>query len=547
MSPPAPQLRAPLLWLLLPLIAGFIAAWLWAPPAIGLWPLILAAGVAGIAATIFATRQWTHACLSCLVLSTALSGCALLHLRHPQLHGEVTRPPRELTLTLSVTRTFPPSARARTVTGLGVIVAASEFDQDLVGQRVYFSAIRRASVAAKRSGHYTVRGVIEPQPRHVAKQGFDDYLANLGIRHRLTRAQILAERSPPGRFQAFCERTQDRLETILRRGLDDHTAIASIYLAMLLGEKAVLTPEQENAFMRSGTFHIFSISGLHVGVIAAALHHLFQLLRVPRRIAVAPILATLWLYVQVTGAGTPAMRAYLMIAFYLSSKVFWLPGNSLSALAASALATLLLDPLQLFSTGFQMSYTVVAALILMGGSLAERWQARWQPFALKPRPEWRWWHSAIHWSGRQVVGGAAGCWAAFLASIASGIGFFGLFSPGSLPANLIIMPLSSLAIIAGFLSLLVGLAGLLPLSTLFNASAAIILIATDWLLRQCIDLPGVFFPARFRTDWLAPASLVLMTVVLLAGASGRWSTRLGGYWPPVVVLTMVLIFGVKFG
>ena len=92
--------------------------------------------------------------------------------------------------------------------------------------------------------------------------------------------------------------------------------------------------------MRSGTFHIFSISGLHVGVIATALHALFQILRVPRRAAVFVTVAVLWLYVQVTGAGTPALRAFLMIAFFLSARIFRLPGNSLAALTASALFTL---------------------------------------------------------------------------------------------------------------------------------------------------------------------------------------------------------------
>ena len=107
----------------------------------------------------------------------------------------------------------------------------------------------------------------------------------------------------------FCVRAQARLEGILRHGLEAQPQTASLYLAMLLGAKAELSGEQENAFMRSGTFHIFSISGLHVAVIAGAIHLLFHLLRVPRRFAVVIGLAVLWLYVQITGASSPAMRA----------------------------------------------------------------------------------------------------------------------------------------------------------------------------------------------------------------------------------------------
>lgn len=50
MPSPATHLRAPLLWLLLPLMAGLTAAKLWPPPVFGLLPLILAAGGLAFAA-----------------------------------------------------------------------------------------------------------------------------------------------------------------------------------------------------------------------------------------------------------------------------------------------------------------------------------------------------------------------------------------------------------------------------------------------------------------------------------------------------------------
>ena len=87
----------------------------------------------------------------------------------------------------------------------------------------------------------------------------------------------------------------------------------------------------------------------------------------------------------------------------LASRVLQLPANPLAALSGAALVTLLLDPLQLFSTGFQISYAVVAALILLGRPLAEHWVSRWQPFQLLPQPQWRWWHRLIDASGRSLA------------------------------------------------------------------------------------------------------------------------------------------------
>ena len=339
----------------------------------------------------------------------------------------------------------------------------------------------------------------------------------------------------------------ERLENVLTHGLERHPAIVSVYLGMMLGEKAVLSAEQQNAFMRSGTFHIFSVSGLHVAAIALALLGLLRLCRVPERIAVALGLPVLWLYVQVTGGSSPAVRAFLMIAFLLGARVCRLPGNSLAALAASALLTLLLDPRQLFSTGFQMSYAVVTALVLMGAPLGERWLEAWRPFASLPPASWSWWQRWTDQGGRKLLGAFAASWVAFLASTPSSIGYFQLFSPGSLVANLLIIPLSSLALAAGFASLLAGLTGLLSLSLLFNRAGALLILAMDWLVIHGTALPGAYFPAHFRHEWLAPASLGMLLALMLYGRSVRWTPKRGGYWLPVVFVALLLVFGMKFG
>ncbi len=550
MPSPATHLRAPLLWLLVPFMAGLTAARLWPPPDFGLMRLAVTAAIAGLGAGWCALRPGRAAAVLwglSLGLSSGLGGFVLLHARQPTLHQPESRPPREVTVTIRVKQTFPPAPSARSLTGLAEITVPGEHDPELAGRPVYYSAIRRISVPPLRSGSYVIRGVIEPLPLTAANAGFNEYLANLGIHQRITRAHLIREAAPPGRFQAFCMRTQDRLEAILRHGLADRPQTASLYLAMLLGEKAVLSTEQENAFMRSGTFHIFSISGLHVGVIALALYVTGGFLRLPRPVAAVGGLVILWLYVQITGASAPAVRSFLLIAVLTASRSFHLPGNALAALAASALVTLLLDPLQLFSTGFQMSYTVVIALVAMARPLGEKWLAAWRPFALLPRVSWRWYHHTVETSGRSVLNTLAVCWTAFLASTPSGIGYFELFTPGALLANLVVVPLSFVTMWAGFVSMVAGLVWLLPVSALSNLVAALTIVVMDWLLRHGTGVPGMWFDAHYRAGWLAPVALVVLTAVFLAGAAGRWAPRHGGFWPPVVAIALLVILGVKFG
>lgn len=541
------QLRAPLLWLLLPFGSGLVLARHVPLPPSGPWPLLALALGAAWFALHAASRHRNIRWLAGLLVSVTLLGYLMLHVRFPYLHEWSRRPPREITLILEVRRPFPPAPGARTLNGLATITTSPENDSRLRGREIYYSAVRRGSTLPQRSGRYLVQGVIEPLVADANDTGFTAYLLDAGIRHRLTRARLLGEVKAPDRLQVWCTATEDRLEAILNRGLESHPGPRSLYLAMLLGEKAVMSPSQQDAFMQSGTFHIFSISGMHVGVIATALHLLLRFSRLPRRPGVIASLLLLWIYVQITGNSSPAFRSFLMAAFLLASREFQLPVNPLASLAGAAFATLLLDPLQLFSTGFQMSYAVVAAMILMGRPLGEQWLVRWKPFAYLPQPNWRWWQHRVNNRGRDLIGVLALSWSAFLASVPSGIGFFGLFSPGSLLANLIVIPLSVGVIYTGFVSLLAGLLGLGPVSALLNLAAAALITGIERLLQAGVRLPGMFFSSHFRADWLAPLSLGLLVATMLACAATGWARRWGGYWTPVGLLALLLIFGVKFG
>lgn len=541
-------LRAPLLWPLLPFAAGIA----WGDTAL-VPSLRVLSGIALVAALIALLASARAGMLSrlawvfALAIACACGGAGWLRWREP-VSAAWDYPPREIVVTLRVEQVFPPVPQRKTLNGIARVLAAEGAAAPLLGQRVYFSAIRKISVTPGASGEYRFNGVVERMPAASENgRSFDAYLATMGVRVRLLRGQLAEETRAPTRFRRFCDATQDRLGEILRHGIERHRDVVSLYLAMLLGEKAVLSADQQNAFMRSGVFHIFSISGLHVGVIAMAIQSVLQLLRVPRRASIVAGLSVLWLYVEVTGASTPAVRSFLMIAFLLGSRMFRLPANPLAALVAAACVTLLWQPRQLFATGFQMSYSVVVALLVMGLPLAERWQAAWRPWRDLPPADLGRVCGAIDAAGRKILGAFAVTWAATLASTPTSIGYFGLFSPGALAANLVIIPLSSLAIVAGFLSMIAGLVGASPLVLVFNHAAAMLIRAMDWLVQHGTELPGMYFNAEFRAAWMAPAALIAVLATMLLGGSLRWRKHAGCYWLPVAAVLLVLIFGVKFG
>lgn len=544
---PQGSLRAPLLWLLLPFMAGLcLAAQISSAesPARGLLSglLLVAGGACLVGLRGNSEARWRTE--GSLIAAALLAGYAWFGLRAAPGAGW-EHPARELEVELAVEQVFPSTDQRKTLSGLARIVHGSGPAAELAGQRVYFAAIKRVSVTPAVSGHYRFRGVVENVPRGAGARGFDRYLDGLGVRVRLGRGQVIAETRGPTRFQRFCTTAQARLERILRRGLEDRPELGSLYAAMLLGEKALLNAEQESAFMRTGVFHIFSISGLHVGVIAVAILSGLVLLRIPPRAARVVGLAVLWLYVQITGGSTPAERAFLMIAFFVSMKVLRLPGNPLASLAAAAFVTLLADPRQLFTTGFQMSYSVVTALIVLGAPLAERWQRAWKPWEFLPESGWARWQHFVRWSGRGLLAAVAITWSATVASTPSSIGNFGLFSPGALLANLAIVPLASLAIVAGFVALLAGLLWLDPVVVLMNHAAGLTILVMDRLVVAADALPGMAFAASFREPWMGPASLVVVLGSMLLSANRRLG-RTAPYWLPVAALAATMILGVKF-
>jgi competence protein ComEC len=193
-----------------------------------------------------------------------------------------------------------------------------------------------------------------------------------------------------------------------------------------------------------------------------------------------------------------------------------------------------------------MSYGIVAALLLLGLPMAEVWQERWTPFRALPRATWRWWHHAASWVWnwfRQAL--PLGLAAALVGTI-TGLQFFRLFTPGALLVNLALIPLSSLVIWSGLLSLAGGVLGLTGWSALFNRAAITIL----WVCEQAIDaalrLPAMWFEGAFVRPWLGEAAFVALLGLLLAGYALGWPRRLGGFWAPFAFVALVVLLAVEF-
>lgn len=155
---------------------------------------------------------------------------------------------------------------------------------------------------------------------------------------------------------------------------------APMVRALLIADTHALPPDVRDRYAAAGIIHMLSISGLHVGIIAAAMELIFVAVRLPRRAAYIATLIVTAVYVAIIGAPAPALRAGVMLAVATSSRILQRPTSPWAALSLGALVPLV-SPRTVLAIGWQLSVVGIAGLIA-SAALARRW--------ITPRSEgWR--------------------------------------------------------------------------------------------------------------------------------------------------------------
>ena len=156
------------------------------------------------------------------------------------------------------------------------------------------------------------------------------------------------------------------------------SADAAMLAAMLFGDRTALTADLRAGFERTGTFHLFVVSGLHIALFTGAIFWLLRRLRTPELPAVVMTLLLGFGYTLLTGFGVPAQRAFAMSAVYLIARALDRQSNGLNALGTATLLILGHNPRALFEPSFQMTALVILAVMGLGVPLADRLLATWR-------------------------------------------------------------------------------------------------------------------------------------------------------------------------
>ena len=226
--------------------------------------------------------------------------------------------------------------------------------------------------------------------------------------------------------------------------------------ALLLGNRSLLARDEADRFLVTGTIHILSISGLHVGLIAIALFGIVRWLPVPRPVALLAVASCTGLYMVLVRAETPVVRATVLVWLACGAAAAGRHPASLTGLAVAAVVVLVRRPSDVLEVGPQLSF--LATAVLVGVAALDR-QRRARPLDPidrlidRSRPPWHRWLRR-RWSAAATLclAGAA-VWIVTTPLVAAS---FHVVSPVGLVLNVVIAPLVSVAMLAGFACLAVA-------------------------------------------------------------------------------------------
>jgi competence protein ComEC len=200
--------------------------------------------------------------------------------------------------------------------------------------------------------------------------------------------------------------------------------------AVWLGYRSGMSDDEYQAYVRSGTVHILSVSGLHMTMVFVTVSFLLRLVvRNPRWRAALVLIAVL-LFTLMSGVRPGALRAALMITVYVAADLFDRERDVPTALSLSALILLACEPDSLFDTGFQLSFLCIASMLLFGESVRA-------PLGRLPRP---------------LQGPLATALAVQVLPTPLVVHAYHVFPLMSIAANVLIVPLTTLALWLCFLT-----------------------------------------------------------------------------------------------
>ena len=362
--------------------------------------------------------------------------------------------------------------RAEAVSGL-LLLYVSEGDVTLLrGDRIRF--IARISVPRRLGlpGEFNY-------PRYLAFQGI-----SATCRVAAQGDIVLIRAAAVESLQRTMDRTALLLGDAIRRSIPDER-ISSVLTALLIGDQRRIPRDLADAYTRAGVNHILSISGFHIGIIAAFITVLiiWVLTRFEypalhlniRRIAILFAVPVMVAYLFLTGNAPATARSVIMLLIFAVAFIVERERDTLNTLLFAAFLLVAINPPTLFDVSFQLSFISLWGILVAVPLIVECTKNVSSP----------WMRTMIQFVAASV---AASC-----VTLLPVLFIFKIASLNGILTNFLIVPLLGYgAVLSGFIAL--------PLIMLFPSFAPLVLWPAATLvaisnqsIMWCISLPVLVF------------------------------------------------------
>lgn len=336
-----------------------------------------------------------------------------------------------------------------------------------------------------------VRGVVTPPPRpgNPGEFNYARYLSLRGI------TWVLRARGPQD-----IEVTIGRGDPVLRfvgrirgaAGEGIRSIVppdeAAVIEGVIFGGYSGIEQDILDDFSRCGVTHVLSASGLHVGFIVAACNCVSGWLPVPRTISRLVVIPVTLLYVILTGANPPVVRAAMMSLILILGLAIGRRSSGVNLLMVTAFMMLAYDPLSLFSIGFQLSFAATAGIVLLYNRLFAR---------MRLLPKWAASAASVTVAAQLTTAPLTAC-------------YFGIIPVAGILANLIVVPLTAVVVLLGFAGMVLHGVSLLGQGTGWALHAAVGVM--KWTADVGASLPLAAVHASFSWAVVAFWHLVLVLI-----------------------------------
>lgn len=328
------------------------------------------------------------------------------------------------------------------------------------------------------------------QARNPGEFDSREYYRILQIKYSLTDVKVLGIGGKEDYLAEGLYNIKLYLESVLDRILPEGDA--EVMKAVLLGDRSGLSKEIKEDFKRNGIIHIMAVSGLHISLIGMTLYKLLRKSGV--RIIIAALFSTviMYMYGVMCGMSTSAFRAIVMFLVNLGADIVGRSYDMLSALSLSGIMILASEPLYIRHSGFLMSFGAVLAI----------------GYVLPALPDF------IKDGRLKII--SAGL-SIMLVTLPVNMSFYYTYPVYSIVLNIFVLPLMSVLMLFGIISLISG-ALFVPAGIILAYVCHFII---KWFLLLCNvgkKLPGNTWYAGHADIWQVVFYLVMLGIFVLLGS-----------------------------